>query len=203
MIPFSASAELFKTKKPDPVNPTVAPFTTDGSAPKSNSKLMGFYDQERAEDVVPIDKPHRTTEQMADWSVDHVTTAMNIDPLTWDAHLKTLTPYFDAYGLQEYQSYLQSSGILNLLQTNRLKINSILDGAPTLLSQGALSGTYRWLYQVPLMITYYEEETKTLKTRGVKSQNQKLVLRVQIGRVAKGSDDNNIVIEHWTLAPSN
>lgn len=182
--------------------PTKAPFATDATSPVSNgSKLMEIYDVERQEDIVPIDKPHRTTEQVATWVEDNIATVLNIDPVQWEAYQKKIAPQFDAYGFQEYQNYLKTSGIVDLLTTNHLRMNAIGDSSSVLLSQGALAGTYHWLYQMPVMLTYYDQDTKTLKKQKVRAQNQKIMVRVQVGRTRKGADDNNLVIERWSVTP--
>lgn len=199
---FSQSARL-----PDKVPPasqplpTQAPFQTDAAAPKtSESALMGLYDTERSEDVVPLDKPHRTSEQVASWVEDNITTAMNIDLSKWDTQLKKIRLQFDAYGFQEYQNYLKSSGILDSLQNNKFRLNAIADGPAVLLSEGALSGTYHWLYQMPMMLTYYDQDITGLRKGQAKPQNRKIMIRVQIGRAASGgNDDNHVFIEHWTV----
>ena len=201
-ILFSAlilSSSVYAQAKPVP---TVAPFATDATSPKgSGSALMQMYDTERQEDVVPIDKPHRTTEQVASWVEDNIATVLNIDPVQWDATQKKIAPQFDAYGYQEYQNYLKTSGILDLMRNNHLRQNAIADSSSVLLSQGALAGTYHWLYQMPVMLTYYNQDTKTLKAANVQAQNQKVMVRVQVGRTRKGADDNNIVIERWSVTP--
>lgn len=183
--------------------PTEAPFATDKAASaNSGSKLMSIYDTQASQDNVPLDRPHRTGEQLVTWTEDRVTAAMNIDPSEWDAHMKLLQPDFAPYGLQEYQNYLQTSGIMDVLKTKNLRLNAIMDGTATLLSEGALSGSYRWLYQVPLMISYYDASVKTAKGQGGKVQNQKFSIRVQIGRSATAQNDDQIMIERWSIAPS-
>lgn len=183
--------------------PVVAPFPTDKTAPTvSSSRLMSIYDSEAARDNVPLDKPHRTGEQLVTWTEDRVTAAMNINPAQWDQHLKILQPDFAAYGLQEYQAYLQSSGILDVLKAQNMRVNAIMDGTATLLSEGALSGSYRWLYQVPLMLSYYDADTRTAKGQGGKVQNRKVTIRVQIGRSGASQNDDDIMIERWSVAPS-
>ncbi|PZP56542.1 MAG: hypothetical protein DI586_03320 [Micavibrio aeruginosavorus] len=181
--------------------PTKAPFQTDAATPASNgSKLMGMYDVERQEDVVPMDKPHRTSEQVATWVEESIATALNIQN-GWDEQQKKAAPLFDSYGIQEYKKYLDTSGILNNLSAHNLQLNSIADSASVLLSEGALSGTYHWLYQMPVMLTYYDRGTKTLKNNKLRVQNQKIMVRVQVGRVAKARDDTGIVIERWSVLP--
>ncbi len=182
--------------------PTTAPFQTDAAAPKNNgSKLMGIYDAERLEDVVPMDKPHRTSEQIASWVEDSIVTAMNIDQPAWNTHQKKVASLFDSYGLQEYKKYLDTSGILTNISANNLQVNAVADSSSVLLSEGALSGTYHWLYQMPVMLSYYDRGTKTLKNRTSQVRNLKIMIRVQVGRVVKGNDDNGIVIERWSVIP--
>lgn len=200
ILTLSVSTAALAQSKPAP---TAAPFATDQTAPvTSNSKLMSIYDSAASQNNVPLDKPHRTGEQLVTWAEDRVTAAMNIDPAEWDAHLKLMQPDFAPYGLQEYQNYLQSSGIMDVLKTRNLRLNAIMDGTATLLSEGALSGSYRWLYQVPLMLSYYDASIKTAKGQGGKVQNQKLTIRVQIGRSSLAQNDDQIMIERWSIAPT-
>ena len=90
---------------------------------------------------------------MASWVEYNIATILNIDPVQFDAYQKKIVPQFDAFGYQQYQAYLKSSGILELLRNNHLRQNAIADSGSTLLSQGALAGTYHWLYQMPMMLT--------------------------------------------------
>ncbi len=214
MIPLQRAANIFfllltfsfpVSAQENPA-PTVAPFQTDAAAPASNgSKLMGMYDAERLQDIVPMDKAHRTGEQIASWIEDSIVTSLNIDQPDWNIHQKKVAPLFDPYGLQEYKKYLDSSAILTTLTSNNLQLNAVADSASVLLSEGALSGTYHWLYQMPVMLTYYDRGTKTLKNRNAQIRNQKIMVRVQVGRAAPGSkagnDDNGILIERWTVIP--
>ena len=87
------------------------------------------------------------------------------------------------------------------LTDGRFKLNAIIDGPAVLLNEASVSGAYHWLYDLPLMLTYYNDSTITLKKGDVKPRNQKVMVRLQIGRAAKGVDDNNIVIERWKVTP--
>ena len=66
--------------------------------------------------------------------------------------------------------------------------------------EGALAGTYHWVIRVPILITYYDKNVKTL-TKSNTTQSQKLSVEVQIGRIVPEKDgDNGIRIEHWRVS---
>lgn len=157
---------------------------------------------------IPLDKPHRNAEQIAGWTEARVTNAMSIDPTNFSTKKKDMMADFEAYAITEYETYLNSAGLLNTLSTSKLKLNVIAAGSPKLVSEGALNGTYRWLFDVPLMLSYYPADLKSLKSTASSTKsnlppNQKVTLRVQVGRLSKPDEKRpeGIVIERWSSVP--
>lgn len=171
---------------------------------ESAKDLMALYDEQSAATSmeIPADKPHLNQAQIAEWVEEQVTNAMTIDPVSFDDKKKNLLSDFQPYALTEYETHVVGTGLVDQLKQQSLKMNAIQDGAPQLVSEGALEGTYRWLYDVPLMLSYYPSGLQTLKTKQQASlPNQKITIRVQLGRLAQQDPKhpNGVMMEHWTM----
>jgi hypothetical protein len=191
-----------------PVIPNSASVTAaTPNAPKfkqSSSELMGLYDaQDQITTMeIPLDKPHRSTVQVGEWIAEHVTSAMTINPTDFAKQKKQKMVDFEPYAVTEYEGYLSSTSMLQTLQTNTLKMNAILNGEVKLVSEGALNGTYRWLYDVPLLLTFYPSSLAAFNKEVAANNfpNQKVTFRVQAGRMAKNKDvsSEGLLLERWS-----
>lgn len=173
----------------------------------ANAELMQLYDSQSAASTmdIPNDKPHRNAEQIAEWVEARVTNAMTINPRSFDKKKKGMMADFETYAISEYETYLNSAGLLNTLNNKQLKLNVISSAPPKLISEGALNGTYRWLFDVPLLLSFYPLEMRTLRaasdtTKSTLEPNQRVILRVQVGRLLKPDENrpDGIVIERWS-----
>lgn len=189
---------------PKPEDTLQAPFGDKPAAKKEKSELMEMYDEGRPKNnAVSLDQPHRNAEQVGDWVTGVVTQALTIDPNTFEKVSVDVAKNFTPYAQQEYKNFLSNRRILELLKNNNMKLTAFAETKPVLLQEGALEGSYRWLMRVPVMLTYYDRVTTTLKNNKKPiAQTQRVVVTMQIGRVQKravdGTDD--ILIERWTVS---
>jgi hypothetical protein len=168
----------------------------------ASSNLMQLYDDQVRLDSghLLLDQPHRTDVQVAEWAMQKVSLALNVDPTSFEIDQKNVSINFDPYGFQEYKDWLTKSGILPTLQAQKLRMNSFAQGTPLLLSEGALEGSYRWLFEIPLMISYYDQATKSLKgKRNTDTATRTIRIRVQVGR-SDAQEKDGLLIERWSIA---
>jgi hypothetical protein len=196
-------------KKPGPEETLQAPFSTDGSAAGvtagSSSSLMQMYDSngKKGGNTLDLTTAHRSEEQLAEWVVGIVTSALTITPQSWAQDSQKFASGFSPYGLQEYKAHLDKTVMLKTLETNRLRLQAITDGAPVLLKEAAIDGTYHWLFKVPLILTYYDQGTRSIeKGQNVRSQTQRVTVQVQIGRIAAKPDEIGVAVERWIVQPN-
>lgn len=197
-----------ESKGPPPEKSLQAPFSssTTVQTQSAGGSLAGMYD---AKDAASLDKsstnldvPHRSPEQVADWSSGIVSQAMTIAPQTWQTDFGKISGNFAPYAAEEYKAFLSSSNMLSLLTNQKMKLLSVTDGPGIVLKEGAINGTYHWLIQIPLMSSYYSVDTQEIdKTTTVQSQH--LLVQVQVGRIAtKKADDIGLIIERWHVSQS-
>ena len=86
-----------------------------------------------------------------------------------------------------------------------MRLQAISNDEGVILKEGALSGTYHWLVQIPLMASFYSITTQEIDQKAT-AQTQNLSIQVQVGRIpAKNNTDIGLVIERWIVsaAPQN
>lgn len=191
-------------KGPPPEVTLQAPFPTDTGTGTSGSqsKLMDIYGtaDSAVEDANDLSKPHRNEKQIIEWATEIVSQAMTINLKTYDNDFKKISGAFTPYALNEYQSYLQKTNMVNILSSNSLRLQAVSDEEGSVIKDGAMAGTYHWLVQVPLMTSFYKEDMQIVD-KSVNAQSQNLIVQIQIGRVApKNNADVGLVVERWSVS---
>lgn len=198
---------------PPPEKTLQAPFGNGKSSPpktESQKDLMTIYEHNGRDQnsTEALDKAHRSPEQVGEWVAGVVTDAFSVNPLTWAEDSKKIEKVFLPYGFQEYQSYLTRMGLLASLEGNKMRLQAITDGTPTLLKEASLDGVYHWVYRVPLLLTYYDQKMKKIeKGERLTAQSQKVIVEVQVGRVPMDmknleSEVMGVAIERWSVGPA-
>lgn len=142
-----------------------------------------------------LNMPHRTTREMSQWI-----SAVTAETLTFMAadinqELAKTAPYFSKTGHEAYLAFLKEAAIVKALQSQKYTVRSIVQGMPLLLNEGAVEGRYRWLFEVPVMISYLDRNMENYsKTDAI---NKYMILTVQVGRVKEEVEEIGVVIESW------
>lgn len=179
-----------KEVQPDPSETLQAPF--------ADETLQAERDIEKGhlpENAIDLDKPHRDNASIRDWVVTAVSEAMMFESADSQADLAAHKASFDASGWKEYNAFLEEKGITKVLQTKRFQVRSFVEDVPLILNEGAVGGSYRWLFEVPVMVSYLERDLQSYKN--VEPVNQHMVVTVQVGRKKDAGNAEGILIEHW------
>ena len=178
---------------PDPSNTLQAPFAYDFGETDSKDVLVP---QVGADKTIPMDQPHRLKEDIRDWLVEILSRAMTFEEKDYRHDLKEVLPYFSTEGWEEYKQFLSMSGMAAFLNSERYYVRSFVEEPPDLKTEGAVNGHYRWLFKVPVMVSYMDRGMTDYKKNDPKTHEMSLT--VQVGRVQKSQDDMEIVIESWS-----
>ena len=193
---------------PPPEETLQAPFPTTPPTSSETNALVDMYGSgtgAASSNSSNLDQPHRNQKQIIEWASGIVSLAMTIQPATWDSDFAKISAHFTPYAATEYKDYLQKSNIMTILTSNNMRLQAVSSDEGVILKEGALSGTYHWLVQIPLMTSFYSLATQEIDTKET-SQTQSFSVQVQVGRVpAKDSADIGLVVERWAIsaAPRN
>ncbi len=149
---------------------------------------------------ITLDEPHRTPRELSLWVSQSVSEVLTFDARNFDAQLKKAQPYFSATGYKEYQSYLQQADIKNTLHHSDLKANVIVEEPPLLLNSGAVSGVFRWLYEVQITMSYTPRELRQLHPSSAGEMTRQLTVRLQLGRHDDAAMGEGVRIETWSVS---
>jgi len=200
---------LFGDHTLEPVNPDQkTPFESSVPAETQGSEMMDIFEKGKVLEghisTLDIAQPHMSPEEVQDWTSGFIAQALSLQAETWDEDLKVIQPNFAAYGWKEYSDYLTRMNVKNMLGQNKMKMQAISDGPAQVLREGMVSGTYHWLVQVPVMVTFYKSDITSLGDKANRpGQNQRLIIQIQVGRTKK--DKANIAgieIERWLIISS-
>lgn len=78
--------------------------------------------------------------------------------------------------------------ILVILQENDLVLSNVIEEEPLLLKKAVLNGRYRWLYDVPIILSMIKKRDLSNQpiTEEELANNIRVMVRVGLGRVAAG-----------------
>ena len=194
---------LFPKYKESPLDPSQtlqAPFAVERDE-KGMPILPAPADAEQQkkglpQNAIPLNLPHRNADMVADWLVDAVSESLTFVPGDSAAQEKKMARYFNPSAQPQYQAFLTETKIGAFAQSGRYQIRSFVREKPLLLNQGDVSGVYRWLYEVSVMVTYLP--AGKVQYKEIKPINQYYAVTAQVGRSASAGNDDAIWIDSWT-----
>jgi hypothetical protein len=150
--------------------------------------------------ALPIDQPNLTARELSEWVNTAISEILTFSAADFDSRLTQNKSFFTEAGYQQFSAYLQETDIRAVLTSQGLKTNVFIDAPPLLLNDGAVNGVYRWLYDVPVTLTYIPQGTQSY-TAQTNSELRKVNVRIQIGRVTRADDPEAVGIESWVVIP--
>ena len=179
---------------PDPAETLRAPFSYD--TPRTGD-IEGDV-APKPTNVVPLKHAHTNEAEIGKWLVTAVSDAMSYKVGDEPDISKPNSKYFAQSGLEQYKDFLVKNNIQKVVESGRYNIRSFVKETPLLLNSGSANDRFRWLYEIPVMVSYMDAQTFDYKSSD--PVNQHIVLTVQVGRFAETGDEQNnfeVLIETW------
>lgn len=171
----------------------IAPFEYSGGEVKDLSPLG--IKGETPEDVETLDAAHRSTKDVGEWVMGRSSELLTFEGGNFQETLNQKRPLFSSTGFGQYTTFLQEQGFTRALESQRYAIRSFAQDIPVLLNEGSVGQRYRWLYEIPVMVTFLDKNAKDY-TRA-QALNKELTLTVQVGRTEDSDDGEGLMVERW------
>lgn len=148
----------------------------------------------RIQGDIPVNQPYKSNAQVLQWVTQSFPNAFNFDFIHYNDQLKSASQFFTSDGWKVFLNQLNIYANYNNVQTNKMFVNGVPAGAPTVISQGLLTGRYAWWVQIPVNIHYagYMPSPNRLVTFQV------LVVRVPTLNNLNGVGINNVIVTKST-----
>lgn len=181
---------MLKKPKPNVSQTLEAPFA-DHDRIKDSDKTLGL-----PEDATALDLPHRTPAQIAAWITTPASEALTFTDPDYRQDLAKIQKYFTPEGWSQYTNFLAQTNLQRVITSGQYSMRAFVEETPLLINKDALNGSYKWLYEITLMVSYLDKNVTSYKD-AAEPVNQKIVLNVQVGRTNEKNIDNGVLIEHW------
>jgi hypothetical protein len=147
---------------------------------------------------IPLSKPHLVNNDVAEWVMEAAGEVMNFPTNDVQAELEVRKKYFDTNGHKQFHKFLHDKKIIKAIESNSYSVKSYVENVPLLLNEGVVKERYRWLFQVPVVVTYMDRKVDSYKKSKRKLITHRAMVNVQIGRIARENDPIGLQIEQWS-----
>ena len=144
-----------------------------------------------------LENPHRSNAQVGEWLALAVSDIINFQPDTYDQHVRDITKIADERARTEFHSFITNSNTLDTLTKNNYQLRANTEGDALLLNKGVIDGSYRWLFEVPVLITFLPADAKSYKDTEHLSQH--VLVTAQVGRAPYGFNADELVVESFAV----
>ncbi len=155
--------------------------------------------QNTAANVVKLDKPHRSESEMKTLLTMMASESLSFSKENFSEVLKNINPYFTDRGFKQYKDYLLESGIVESVRVNDYDMSVYIEDSPMFLNGSVVDDIYKWLYQMPVVVSFFPKNTETAAEDTDTFVNRKFNLRLQITRAKVGDDPDALQIEDWIV----
>lgn len=181
---------------PTPENTLLAPFATDVPENYTPPTTKEDIASRLPINKVPLDQQHRNEREISDWIVKIVAESLAFDGENFDNVTTNIGKYFIQSAYDEYTEFLQKGNFKNSLVSNNLRLYSFVESTPVLVTKESLEGRYRWLFKVPIMLSFLDKSARDYK--GKQATNNEIIITLQVGRYDE-ADTSGILIESYKV----
>lgn len=149
----------------------------------------------------PLATQHLSEREVAAYLDEIISESLSFTPSSYKSVTASAAQYFTPGAYEQYKTYLANAGVEKFLNGG-YKSGAFLERAPLKLNALVHNGSYKWLFEVPVTVTFLPASTNNYEGGNAgNQQNQRFTLRVQFTRVQDAQDPNRIAIEIWNVLP--
>lgn len=104
--------------------------------------------------LVPLDRPNLSSAALLQWANTAAIAVYSYNFVNYRQALQGASQYFTPDGWRGFMSALEATTNLNAVIDKKLIVSAVATGAPVILEQGVVLGTYTWRVQLPMLVTY-------------------------------------------------
>ena len=148
----------------------------------------------RVQPVIPLEKPYLSSPDMLQWVNDALQRSFVFDFYHYNDQLKNAAHFFTPNGWKVFLDQLNNYVNYNNVQTNKMFVNAVPSGAPSIITEGLLSGRYAWWVEMPITISYFGIHRFSSRALTL----QILVVRVSTLNNLAGVGIDNVIVANNT-----
>jgi intracellular multiplication protein IcmL len=163
-------------------------------ASRGGVRYFGITPDLRVVELAPLDEPAIRPQALLNWTAEVVTGAMSLDFLHWRRQLNDGRGDFDPEGVASFVKSLGDGGHISRIESQRLSLSAVPDGAPVVVKQGVEGGRMTWKVEMPVVVSY--------QTSSGVAAVQRLLAEVSVGWVDPSVNPKGVAVRQLILARS-
>lgn len=138
--------------------------------------------------MIPLDQSNMTDAAIISWASRAASDVMTFGFHDHQKRLQETSVYFTRRGWQSFTEALDKARIIESVEANQQVVTAAPQRAPVIVQQGLVAGIYRWIVEVPLVVTYQS---------GTAQQSSNLTINMVIVRVSTLDNPAGVGIQQW------
>lgn len=138
--------------------------------------------------MVPLNQANLNDAAIVSWAARSSSDIMTFGFHDYQRRLQESAQYFTRRGWQSFSEALEAAGLLEMIQERRQVVTAAPRRAPIIVQQGVVNGIYRWVVELPLIVTYQSGSSK---------DSQNLNVRLLVIRTPTLDSPSGVGIQQW------
>ncbi len=143
-----------------------------------------------------LGQQHRTPEEVASWVSEALSESLTFSASSYEEVVYDASEYFHSAAYQQYKDFLDQGRYAQTVASSNLRLVNFIEDTPYMLTKGEVENRYKWLFDVPMVLSYIREGARGYSDFEPVSQNVQVT--VQIGRY-RGAGEEGLLIERFTV----
>lgn len=151
--------------------------------------------------VKRIEKQHMTSNELGMRLSDIVGESLSLTKGNYAYNTAAAEKYFTPTGYAQYKDFLKSASFEQALASGSVQSAAYVEQEALLITSGVYSNAYKWLFEVPVTISFIPMNAETYRNNEIRAENRRILLRAQFTRVEDPADPLAVKIEIWQVLP--
>lgn len=138
--------------------------------------------------MVPLNEPNMNDAALISWAARASSDIMTFGFHDYQRRLQESSTYFTRRGWQSFTEALERSRVMEGVQKTQQVVTAAPKSAPVIVQQGLVDGIYRWIIELPLIVTYQS---------GTATQSDTVNVQLVVVRVSTLDSPSGVGIQQW------
>ncbi len=176
-----------------PEDTMIAPFADESVKQMGHSNIS-----ELPVHAVPLNTAHKSYEEVRLWVTEAISQALSFNHHSYQSHFILMESVFSPSALEEYKAFIESTRIKDKVIAAKSQVSGFVADQPLLINEGVVDGRYRWLFDIPMSVSFISGNATSFKDSDADTYYIKM--RLQVGRVGADIQPDGLIIETWKAA---
>lgn len=138
--------------------------------------------------MIALNEPNMNDAALVSWAARAASDVMTFGFHDYQRRLQEASSYFTRRGWQSFTEALERSRLMEGVTKAQRVVTAAPKSAPVIIQQGLVDGVYRWIVELPLIVTYQS---------GTAQQSDTVNVQLVIVRVSTLDSPSGVGIQQW------